>query len=77
MPGLSYESSGVNYDQLDAFKRACQQAAAGEAAEHRRRVDHHSGKRSRSQTVSIGWRSRIADQLPASTHTSAARGRAL
>jgi phosphoribosylformylglycinamidine cyclo-ligase len=28
MPGLSYESSGVNYDQLDAFKRACQQAAA-------------------------------------------------
>src|ERR1700710_1214698 len=29
MPGLSYESSGVNYDQLDAFKRACQQEAAG------------------------------------------------
>jgi phosphoribosylformylglycinamidine cyclo-ligase len=28
MSGLSYESSGVNYDQLDAFKRACQQAAA-------------------------------------------------
>ena len=28
MPGLSYESSGVNYDSLDAFKRACQQAAA-------------------------------------------------
>lgn len=26
--GLSYESSGVNYDQLDAFKRACQKAAA-------------------------------------------------
>ncbi len=25
---MSYESSGVNYDQLDAFKRACQQAAA-------------------------------------------------
>jgi len=25
--GLSYESAGVNYDQLDAFKRACQQAA--------------------------------------------------
>ena len=24
---LSYESSGVSYDQLDAFKRACQQAA--------------------------------------------------
>ncbi|HEX8915283.1 MAG TPA: AIR synthase-related protein [Humisphaera sp.] len=24
---LSYASSGVNYDQLDAFKRACQQAA--------------------------------------------------
>jgi phosphoribosylformylglycinamidine cyclo-ligase len=24
---LSYESSGVNYDQLDAFKRACQKAA--------------------------------------------------
>lgn len=24
---LSYESSGVKYDQLDAFKRACQQAA--------------------------------------------------
>ena len=27
-PGLSYEASGVNYDQLDAFKRACQRAAA-------------------------------------------------
>ncbi|MDR1789655.1 MAG: phosphoribosylformylglycinamidine cyclo-ligase [Opitutaceae bacterium] len=25
---LSYEASGVNYDQLDAFKRACQQAAS-------------------------------------------------
>jgi phosphoribosylformylglycinamidine cyclo-ligase len=25
---LSYESSGVRYDQLDAFKRACQQAAS-------------------------------------------------
>src|SRR4051812_8733460 len=29
--GLSYENSGVNYDQLDAFKRACQRAAAGTA----------------------------------------------
>ena len=28
MPGLSYESAGVNYDSLDAFKRACQRAAA-------------------------------------------------
>ncbi len=28
MAGLSYGQSGVNYDQLDAFKRACQQAAA-------------------------------------------------
>ena len=28
MSGLSYESSGVDYDQLDAFKRACQRAAA-------------------------------------------------
>lgn len=28
MPGLSYESSGVNYDVLDAFKRACQRQAA-------------------------------------------------
>jgi phosphoribosylformylglycinamidine cyclo-ligase len=28
MTGLSYEQSGVNYDQLDAFKRACQRAAA-------------------------------------------------
>lgn len=26
---MSYESSGVNYDQLDTFKRACQKAAAG------------------------------------------------
>src|SRR6478672_284163 len=25
---LSYEQSGVNYDTLDAFKRACQKAAA-------------------------------------------------
>ena len=25
---MSYEQSGVNYDRLDAFKRACQQAAA-------------------------------------------------
>jgi phosphoribosylformylglycinamidine cyclo-ligase len=34
---LSYESSGVRYDQLDAFKRACQQAArttAGELTAH-------------------------------------------
>jgi phosphoribosylformylglycinamidine cyclo-ligase len=28
MSGLSYENSGVNYDVLDAFKRACQKAAA-------------------------------------------------
>jgi phosphoribosylformylglycinamidine cyclo-ligase len=28
MPGLSYEQSGVNYDRLDAFKRACQRCAA-------------------------------------------------
>ena len=28
MSGLSYEQSGVDYDKLDAFKRACQQAAA-------------------------------------------------
>jgi phosphoribosylformylglycinamidine cyclo-ligase len=28
MSGLSYEKSGVNYDRLDAFKRACQKAAA-------------------------------------------------
>jgi phosphoribosylformylglycinamidine cyclo-ligase len=35
--GLSYESSGVRYDELDAFKRACQRAAhatAGELAAH-------------------------------------------
>ena len=34
---LSYESSGVRYDQLDAFKRACQRAAgatAGALAAH-------------------------------------------
>jgi len=34
---LSYESSGVRYDQLDAFKRACQRAAretAGELTSH-------------------------------------------
>lgn len=34
---LSYEASGVNYDQLDAFKRACQRAArttAGLLADH-------------------------------------------
>jgi phosphoribosylformylglycinamidine cyclo-ligase len=29
---LSYEKSGVRYDELDAFKRACQQAARGTAA---------------------------------------------
>ena len=28
MGGLSYEQSGVDYDRLDAFKRACQKAAA-------------------------------------------------
>jgi phosphoribosylformylglycinamidine cyclo-ligase len=28
MSSLSYEQSGVNYDRLDAFKRACQRAAA-------------------------------------------------
>ncbi len=30
---LSYESSGVNYEQLDAFKRACQRAARTTASE--------------------------------------------
>jgi phosphoribosylformylglycinamidine cyclo-ligase len=29
MSGLSYEQSGVNYDRLDGFKRACQRSAAG------------------------------------------------
>ena len=29
---LNYESTGVNYDVLDAFKRHCQQAAAGTVA---------------------------------------------
>ncbi|MGB7160880.1 MAG: AIR synthase related protein [Tepidisphaeraceae bacterium] len=29
MSSLSYEGSGVRYDTLDAFKRACQQAAGG------------------------------------------------
>lgn len=29
---LSYESSGVHYDQLDAFKRACQRAARATAS---------------------------------------------
>ena len=28
MSGLSYEQSGVDYDRLDAFKRACQRQAA-------------------------------------------------
>ena len=28
MAGLNYEQAGVNYDRLDAFKRACQRAAA-------------------------------------------------
>lgn len=28
MSGLRYEDTGVNYDTLDAFKRACQKAAA-------------------------------------------------
>lgn len=32
MSGLSYEQSGVNYDALDAFKRACQKAAAPTAS---------------------------------------------
>jgi len=30
---LSYESSGVRYDQLDAFKRACQEAARTTASQ--------------------------------------------
>ena len=29
---LSYDQTGVNYDTLDAFKRACQKAAAGTTA---------------------------------------------
>jgi phosphoribosylformylglycinamidine cyclo-ligase len=28
MPGLTYDQTGVDYDALDAFKRACQKAAA-------------------------------------------------
>jgi phosphoribosylformylglycinamidine cyclo-ligase len=38
MSGLSYQQAGVNYDTLDAFKRACQHAAAttvGALAEHK------------------------------------------
>jgi phosphoribosylformylglycinamidine cyclo-ligase len=37
MSSLSYEQSGVNYDRLDAFKRACQKSAAttcGALAKH-------------------------------------------
>ena len=36
MSGLSYQQSGVDYDQLDAFKRLCQRAAAStiSALEH-------------------------------------------
>jgi phosphoribosylformylglycinamidine cyclo-ligase len=37
MSSLSYEQSGVNYDRLDAFKRACQTSAAttaGALAKH-------------------------------------------
>jgi len=33
MSGLTYGQSGVNYDRLDAFKRACQRAASGTASE--------------------------------------------
>ncbi len=33
---LTYENSGVNYDALDAFKRACQKEAAGTVGELRR-----------------------------------------
>jgi phosphoribosylformylglycinamidine cyclo-ligase len=29
MSGLTYDQTGVNYDTLDAFKRACQKAASG------------------------------------------------
>jgi phosphoribosylformylglycinamidine cyclo-ligase len=32
MSGLNYEQSGVRYDTLDAFKRACQRAAVGTSA---------------------------------------------
>jgi len=32
MSGLSYQQSGVDYDRLDAFKRACQRAAATTAS---------------------------------------------
>src|SRR5437762_14378131 len=28
MSGMNYEQAGVRYDMLDAFKRACQQAAS-------------------------------------------------
>jgi phosphoribosylformylglycinamidine cyclo-ligase len=31
MPGLTYENSGVNYQPLDAFKRACQKHGAATA----------------------------------------------
>jgi phosphoribosylformylglycinamidine cyclo-ligase len=32
MAGLTYKAAGVNYEVLDAFKRACQRAAAGTVA---------------------------------------------
>src|SRR5438874_655154 len=33
MSGMSYEQSGVRYDTLDAFKRACQREAATTVAQ--------------------------------------------
>src|SRR5256885_13410712 len=33
MPGPTYESSGVDYGALDAFKRTCQRLAAATSAE--------------------------------------------
>src|ERR1041385_3419837 len=32
MAGMRYEQSGVSYDKLDAFKRACQREAASTVA---------------------------------------------
>ncbi len=61
---------------LEQDSGARQQPATGQAAQQRRRITH-LGSRSRSHSASIGWRSRITDQRPPSTHTSAAMGRAL
>lgn len=84
MSGLSYQQSGVDYDQLDAFKRACQKAAATTTAALRaHRLSEPPGVRGESAYLietpeeflahveeGLGTKNLVADAMLEQTGTS-------